>query len=94
MAITCAFSIYLYDFCAHCHFYFFNSIENKRTQPAVKTIKVYYVFEVNIFASKVVFRIFAVFLERISVCTKPIVANIEKISNCLVFIIENKPPLF
>ena len=31
---------------------------------------------------------------RISVCTKPIVADIEKIRNCLVFIIENKPPLF
>ena len=94
MAITCAFGIYLYDFCTHCHFYLFNGIENKRTQSAVKTIAVYYVFEVNIVASKVVFRIFTVLLERISVCTKSVVADIEQISGCLAFIIENKSPLF
>lgn len=94
MAITCAFGIYLYDFCTHCHFYLFNSIENKRTQSAVKTIKVYYVFEVNIFAGKVVFRIFTVLLERISVCTKSVVTNMEQISGRLAFIIENKSPLF
>ena len=94
MAITCAFGIYLYDFCTHRHFYFFNSIENKRTQSTIKTIKIYYVFEVNIFASKVVLRTFVIFLERISVCTKSIVADIEKISNCLVFIFENKSTLF
>lgn len=80
MATTCAFGVYLYDFCTRCHFYFFNSIENKRTQSAVKTIKVYYVFEVNIFASKVVSRIFAIFLKRISVCTKSVVADIKQIS--------------
>lgn len=94
MAITCAFGIYLYDFCTHSHFYLFNSIENKRTQSAVKTIKVYYVFEVNIFASKVMFRIFAVLLEWISVCTKSVVTDIKQISGRLAFIIKNKPPLF
>ena len=94
MAITCTFSIYLYDFCTHCHFYFLYGIENERTQSAIETIKVNYILEVNIFASKTVFGIFSVLLKWISVCTKPIVADIEKIGNCLVFIIENKPPLF
>jgi len=94
MAIACAFGIYLYNFCAHCHFYLLNSIENKWTQSAVETIKVNDVLEVNIFASEGVFGIFAVLLERISVCTKPIVADIEKISSCLAFIIKNKPPCF
>ena len=75
------------------------SVSGRRRQTApafriVETIKVNDVLEVNIFASEGVFGIFAVLLERISVCTKPIVADIEKISSCLAFIIKNKPPLF
>ena len=94
MTITCAFGIHLYDSRAHCHLYLFNSIENQQTQPAVKTIKVYYVFEMNIFAGKVVFGILTVLLKRISVCAKPVVANIKQISGRLTFIIENKPRRF
>lgn len=94
MAIACTFSIDLYNFRAHCDFNLFNGIEDKRTQSAVKTIKVYDVFEMNIFTSEVVFGILTILLERISVSTKSIVANIKKISDCLAFIIENESPLF
>ena len=94
MAITCTFCIYLHDFCTHCHFYFLYGIENEQTQSAIETIKVNDILEVNIFANKTMFGIFSALLKWISVCTKPIVADIEKIRNCFVFIIENKPPLF
>ncbi len=94
MAVTCSFSIDLYDFRTHCHFNLFNGIEYKRTQPAVKTIKVNDIFKMNISANEIVSGILTILLERISVSTKSIVANIRKISNCLVFIIKNEPPLF
>lgn len=77
MAITCAFSIYLHNFRTHGHFYLFNSIEDKQPQSAVETIKVNYVFEANIFASEAVSGILSIFLKRISVSTKSIVADIE-----------------
>ena len=94
MAITCAFGIDLYNFSTHCHFNFFNGIKNKRTQAAVKTIKADYVLEINIVAGEVVPRIFSVLLKRISVSAKPIVTNVEKVSNSLAFVIEKETPLF
>lgn len=94
MTVANTFGIDLYNLSAYRHFYFFNCIENKRTQSAIETIKINYVFEVNIFASEVMFGIISVFLKRISVSTKSIVADIEQICNCLAFIIENKSPLF
>ena len=94
MAITCAFGIDLHNLRTHSDFNLFYGIEDKRAQPAVKTIKVNNIFEVNIFASEVVFGTLSVFLKRISISTKPIIADIEQISSCIAFIIENKPPLF
>lgn len=94
MAIIGASSIKLYNLSTHCNFNLFNGIEYEQTQSVVETIKVNDVFKVNIFASEVVFGALSVFLKRISVSKVPIVADIEQISGCLTFIIENKSPLF
>lgn len=94
MTIMCTFGIDLYNLSAYCDFDFFNGIEYERTQSAVETIKVNDVFEVNIFTSKVMFDPLSIFLKRISVSTKSIVADIKQISYSLTFIIENKSPLF
>lgn len=90
MAVVRGFGIDLYNFCAHGHFDFFNSVENQGAQPAVETIQVYKVLEKQIAPQKAVVGTFRVVLKRIGVCPQTIVTDIEKVSLSPAFIIEKE----